>query len=141
MDTVVDMDADIPRSLVDILSWDARAFAHLATIGPRGEPHSSPVWFSWEDGLIKVSVYETSQKLKNIQRDHRVSISIVDPEDPYRYLEIRGTVTSFQRDPGLDLLNRLSGKYLGLDHYPWGSEDDVEVVLAIQPQHVVSMGQ
>ena len=134
------MAAAIPEPLADILAWDSKAFAHLATLGPRGEPQSSPVWFDWEDELIKVSVYETSQKLRNIRRDHRVSISIVDPKDPYRYLEIRGTVTTQQRDPELTLLTRLSAKYLGLDHYPWSREDDVEVVLTIQPEHIVSMG-
>ena len=134
------MAAAIPESLADILAWDTRAFAHLASIGPRGEPHTSPVWFDWEDELIKVSVYETSQKVRNIRRDRRVSVSIVDPNDPYRYLEIRGTVITLEPDPELTLLTRLSGKYLGLDHYPWSGEDDVEVVLAIQPEHIVSMG-
>ena len=140
LDTVMGMEAAIPKPLADILSWDARAFAHLATIGPSGEPQSSPVWFDWEDDQIKVSVYENSQKLRNIRGDRRVSVSIIDPDDPYRYLEIRGVVTSFVRDSEMALLTRLSGKYLGLDHYPWGRDDDVEVVLTIEPEHVVGMG-
>ncbi len=130
----------VPESLLDILAWDARAIAHLATIGPDGEPQTSPVWFLWEEELIKVSVYETSQKMANIRRDPRVSVSIVDPSDPYRYLEIRGRAVTHRRDPEMGLLTRMSGKYLGLDHYPWAQEEDVEVVISIEPRRIIGMG-
>lgn len=130
----------VPEALLYILDWDARAIAHLATIGPDGEPQTSPVWFHWDEDLIKVSVYETSQKMANIRRDPRVSVSIVDPSDPYRYLEIRGTAVIHRRDPEMGFLTRMSGKYLGLDHYPWAQEEDVEVVISIEPRRIVGMG-
>ncbi len=133
------MPASVPDSLAHILSWDAGALAHLGTVGPEGEPQISPVWFHWEDDLIKVSIYETSQKMRNIQRDRRVSVSIVDPDDPYRYIEVRGEVIDLRRDPHLRFLTRMSGKYLGLDHYPWARDEDVEVVISIEPHHVVGM--
>lgn len=130
----------IPGSLEDILSWEARALAHLATIGPDGAPQTSPVWFHWEDGLIEVSVYETSQKLKNMQRDPRVALSVVDPKDAYRYLEFRGVVKRLEPDPETELIIRLSGKYLGLDYYPWHEEGLVQIAVLIEPTRVFGMG-
>lgn len=132
---------EIPGSLEDILGWDVKALAHLATIGPDGAPQTSPVWFHWEDGLIRVSVYETSQKLKNVRRDPRVAVSIVDPRDAYRYLEFRGVVTSVKPDPHTELIIRLSGKYLGLDYYPWHEEGLVQVIVSIEPRRVFGMGE
>lgn len=134
------MPVSIPVSLIDILSWDVKALAHLATIGPDGGPQTSPVWFHQEDDLLQVSVYENSQKMRNIQRDPRISVSVVDPGDPYRYLELREAVVGTHRDPQLGFLTRMSGKYLGLDHYPWAREHDVEVVLSIEPHRVSGMG-
>lgn len=80
----------IPDSLAHILAWESKALAHIATIGPDGHPQSSPVWFDWENGQLKVSFYDSSQKMKNLRTDPRMSASIVDPEDRYRYVEIRG---------------------------------------------------
>lgn len=134
------MNATVPGSLADLLSWEAKALAHLATIGPDGAPQTSPVWFHWEDGHIRVSVYETSQKLKNIRRDPRVALSVVDPSDDYRYLELRGKVVALDRDPGMAYITRLSGKYLGLDYYPWYEDGQVEVVVTVEPVRIVGMG-
>ena len=105
----------IPESHADIL--DQRVLAHVATIGPDGEPQSNPVWFDHQDGNIRFSQTTTRQKVRNLKRDPRVAISIVDENNPYRYLEIRGTVERIDPDPDKAFINSMAKKYHGQDVY------------------------
>lgn len=130
----------VPESLAYILSRDSKALAHIATVGPGGAPHSSPVWFDWDDDQLVVSFYASSQKMRNVKRDPRVSASIVDPANAYRYLEIRGVAVAFEPDTDLEFMAKMAGKYLGLDHYPWHEEGQVEVTVTIDPTRITGMG-
>ncbi|MEU4342298.1 PPOX class F420-dependent oxidoreductase [Nocardia sp. NPDC023852] len=130
--------ATISGSHTDILG--KKGFAHLASLGPDGEPQSHPVWFDFDaaHGQLLVSTGTDRQKYRNIQRDPRVSVSILDPDDPYRYLEVRGRVVEIEPDPGKTFLDQLARKYLELDTYPYEQRRNVErVILHIQPDHVV----
>ncbi len=102
-----------PENYSDLLS--STALAHVATIGPEGEPQNNPVWFDWDGQHVKYSQTKTRQKYRNLNRDPRIALSIVDPENPYRYLEVRGEVTRIEEDPDLDFINSMAKKYLGLD--------------------------
>jgi PPOX class probable F420-dependent enzyme len=115
-----------------------KGFAHVATIGPHGEPQSTPVWFDTDGERLLISLTKTRQKYKNLQADRRVAVSITDPENPYHSLELRGTA-SFTDDPDKAFINRLSNKYLGKD-YPWNQPGDERVVVAIEPHHSTFMG-
>ncbi len=127
----------LSESSTRILSWEAKSFAHVATVGPSGEPHSSPVWFEWDGTLLRISLYDDAQKLKNLRRDPRVSISVMDPTDDYRFVEMRGVAEAFEADPDGAFLTRMSEKYLGLDHFPWPQEGKMEVVVTIRPTRVI----
>ena len=72
--------------------------ANVATIGPKGEPQVNPVWFSWDGQNLLFSQTQERQKLRNIKRDPRIAVSIMDPNNPYRYLEIRGVVSRIEDD-------------------------------------------
>jgi PPOX class probable F420-dependent enzyme len=131
--------AAISSSHTDIL--DKKGFAHLASLGPDGEPQSHPVWFDFDadHGQLLISTGTDRQKYRNLQRDPRVSVSILDPDDPYRYLEVRGRVVKIEPDPEKAFLDRLARKYLDLDTYPYEQRRNVErVILHIQPDHVVA---
>ncbi|MGK8491261.1 PPOX class F420-dependent oxidoreductase [Nocardia asiatica] len=131
--------ATICSSHSDIL--DKKGFAHLASLGPDGEPQSHPVWFDFDaaHGRLLVSTGTDRQKYRNIKRDPRVSVSILDPDDPYRYLEVRGRVVEIEPDPEKAFLDRLARKYLDLGTYPYEQRRNVErVILHIQPDHVVA---
>ncbi|MCL5047446.1 MAG: PPOX class F420-dependent oxidoreductase [Firmicutes bacterium] len=119
----------------DIL--ESKGFAHLATVGPEGELHSSPVWFGWDGKDILISQTKTRQKYKNILKNANVAVSILDPSDPYRYAEIRGKVTSITDDPDFSFIDQMAKKYIGQDHYPWHQPGDERVVLHITPEKIL----
>jgi PPOX class probable F420-dependent enzyme len=130
--------SQIPEGYEDLL--ETTALIHVATIGPDGEPQSNPVWFDWDGEHIKFSQTKTRQKFKNVERDSRIAISIVDPDNPYRYLEVRGEVTKIEEDPKNDFINAMAKKYLGKDEYPYHQPGDERIVLYLEPEHTTQMG-
>lgn len=130
----------IPDSHADLLDWDTKAFAHLATTGPQGEPQSSPVWFDWDDTHIKFSLTKTRQKYRNLQSDKRIAISIIDPANDYRYIEIRGDLVEIEADPDINFISRMAKKYINKDRYPWHKEGDERVIMKISPVKTSVMG-
>ncbi len=123
---------------VDLL--DSTALAHVATIGPNGEPQVTPVWFGWDGTHLRFSQTTTRQKYRNVKREPRIALSIVDPTNPYRYLEIRGHVVAIEPDPDLAFTDSMAKKYLGQDHYPWHDPKDERVVVVVAPEHTTQMG-
>ena len=87
--------------------------AFVSTLGPRGEPQTTPLWFLWEGGHVRLSLVEGRQKLRNLRRDPRISVVVVDPADPTWYVELRGRVDELVPDPTLDLERRVAEKYTG----------------------------
>jgi len=132
-----DKSFSIPEGYVDLL--ESNALAHIATIGPDGEPQNNPVWFDWDGEQVKFSQTKTRQKYKNVGREPRLALSIVDPENPYRYLEIRGEVVRVEEDPNNDFINAMAKKYLGVDEYPYHQPGDERIVLYIEPEHTTQM--
>lgn len=128
----------IPEQYHDLLA--STALAHIATIGPNGEPQVTPVWFGWDGEHVRFSQTSTRQKLRNLRRDPRIALSIVDPANPLRYLEIRGRVVAVEPDPELAFINRMAQKYLGRERYPWHRSGDERVVVVVEPQHTTHMG-
>ncbi|MGB3683046.1 MAG: PPOX class F420-dependent oxidoreductase, partial [Rubrobacteraceae bacterium] len=127
----------IPEGYEDLLKTNA--LVHVATIGPDGEPQNNPVWFDWDGEHVKFSQTKTRQKYKNVSREPRLALSIVDPENPYRYLEIRGEVKKVEEDPDNEFINAMAGKYLGLDEYPYHQPGDERIVVYVEPEHTTQM--
>lgn len=128
----------IPEAYHDLLG--STALAHVATLGPNGEPQTTPVWFGWDGQHLKFSQTKTRQKFRNVARDPRIALSIVDPENPYRYLEIRGEVARVEEDPDRDFIDEMARKYMGEERYPWHRPGDERVVVYVTPRHTTQMG-
>jgi PPOX class probable F420-dependent enzyme len=126
----------IPDNYKDLLEPKSKTFAHVATIGPHGEPQSNPVWFDWDGTYIRFSQTKTRQKYRNLQRDPHIALSIIDPTNPYRYLEVRGKVVRIDEDPNNAFINSMAKKYLNQDVYPWHRPGDERVVIVVQPEAV-----
>ena len=115
------MGQGIPDSHKDMLG--KAAFGHLATLNPDGSPQSTPG--RWKD--------------RNMRRDSRVALSIIDPDNAYRYLEVRGRVVDITEEGALDHINKLAKMYLGKDEYPFLQPGEVRVKYKIAPEHSTSM--
>ncbi|MCX4761180.1 PPOX class F420-dependent oxidoreductase [Streptomyces sp. NBC_01275] len=120
-------------SVRDLL--DGRNFAGVATLGPDGAPQNSVVWIKREGDTVLFSSTEGRQKVRNLRRDPRVSLSVYDLANPYTSVEIRGTAEILP-DPDKRLPHELSHKYLGIDP-PAEKDEEVRVIIRIVPRKVV----
>ena len=130
-----DSTAVVPASYHDLLA--STALAHVATIGPDGALQTSPVWFNWDGARLLLALVPERQKLRNLRRDPHVAVSMIDPANPFRYLEIRGRAT-FESDPDSSVVTRLVRKYTGSDELP-GAKGE-RVIVAIEPTHATYQG-
>lgn len=131
--------ADIPAAYLDLLT-QKKAFAHLATIQPDGSPQVTPVWFDYVGGKIRVNTAKGRVKARNMAPGTKVALSILDPDNAYRYVQIRGSVTGETTDGAVAHIDSLAKKYLGKDTYPWHNPKDVRVIYEITPAAVQTMG-
>ena len=128
----------IPEEYADLL--DKKAFWHIATIGSDGSPQSSPVWAGWDGEHFKFSLTRGRRKFHNLEAHPEIAVSATDPDNPYRYLEIRGRVVAVEDDPSHDFINSMAKKYMDLDKYPYHQEGDERVVMIVEPTHTTHMG-
>lgn len=129
---------EIPAEFAEIL--DKKAFAHLATMMKDGSPQVSPVWVEREGDKLIVNSALGRIKDRNIRNDPRVAVSATDPDNPYRALMIRGRVVDITQDGAEEHIDKLAKKYLGVDKYPYRSDDEVRVKYTIEPERVGTMG-
>jgi len=131
--------ASIPDKFLDLLQHK-KAFAHLATLMPDGSPQVTPVWFDYTNGKIRINSARGRVKAKTLKEGARVALAILDPENPYRYIQVRGTVKS-ATETGADAhIDSLAKKYLGKDKYPFSQPGEVRVVYEIEPTSAQAMG-
>jgi PPOX class probable F420-dependent enzyme len=124
-----------PASHADLL--ERPLFAHLATVRPDGSPQSSVMWFAWDGARIRMTHTKTRQKFANLEHEPRVAISVADPDDGYRFIEVRGTVESITDDTAdAEFYKSLQHRY-GMD-YPI-NDAHVRVIITIRPDRYVAV--
>jgi PPOX class probable F420-dependent enzyme len=128
----------IPQSHRDLL--DKKALAHLGTLMPDGSPQVTPVWCDFDGTWVRVNSAKGRRKDRNMRRDPRVALSLCDPDNPYRYLEIRGQIVEITEDGADEHIDRLARKYLGVDTYPNRKAGEVRVIYKISPTRFTKMG-
>jgi PPOX class probable F420-dependent enzyme len=124
-----------PESHADLL--DKPTFAHLATVRPDGSPQSSVMWFAWDGDRIRMTHTKTRQKFRNLADEPRVALSIADPDDQYRFLEVRGVVEGVEDDDEQASFYQSLQKRYGMD-YPV-KDAAVRVILTIRPEKYVAV--
>jgi PPOX class probable F420-dependent enzyme len=128
----------IPNAYLDL--FKKKALAHLATLMPSGEPQVTPVWIDYDGERVIFNTAVGRQKDKNLVRDGRVALSITDPDNPFRYLEVRGQVSERTLAGADEHIDKMAKKYTGQDKYSFGQPGEVRVIFKIKPEHVTSMG-
>ncbi|WP_328873906.1 PPOX class F420-dependent oxidoreductase [Streptomyces sp. NBC_00287] len=112
-------------------------FWHLATVGPDGAPHVSPMWADIEDEYVMVNTSIGRVKVDNLRRNPFVSLSHIDPENPYDRAEIRGRVVRFvEGEVAERAMDRLAMKYIGEERYPWLLAGERRVMVLIEAERV-----
>jgi len=128
----------IPQNFRDL--FNKRAFAALTTLMPDGSPQTTPVWVDFDGQYVIFNSARGRQKDRNVRRDPRVALAVVDPENPYRYLEVRGKVAEITEDGAAAHIDKMAKKYLGVDKYPYAQPGEVRVLYKIRPEHTTTMG-
>jgi len=130
---------EIPEAYRDL--FEGKAFGNFATVMPDGTPHVTPVWVDYDGEHVLVNSVQGRRKIKNVSRDPKVGLSVLDPDDPYRYVSIQGEVTTVTSDGAVEHINDLARRYMGVEEYPnLGQEDGARVVVEITPNRVVTSG-
>jgi PPOX class probable F420-dependent enzyme len=131
--------AAIPDNYLDLLQ-QKKAFANLATVFADGSPQVTPVWFDYTDGKIRVNTAKGRVKSRTLKPGASVALAIMDPDNPYRYVQIRGNVAR-SVETGADAhIDSLAKKYLDNDTYPFRQPGEVRIMYEIEPGSVSGMG-
>lgn len=127
----------IPEKFLDL--FQKKAFAHLVTLMPDGSPQSTPVWCDFDGQYVIFNTAAGRQKDKNLIRDGRAALSIIDPDNAYRYLEVRGRVAERTTNGADDHIDKMAMKYMGKDKYPFRQPGEQRVIFKIKPEHITGM--
>jgi PPOX class probable F420-dependent enzyme len=130
--------ATIPAEFRSLLT-EKKAFAQVATAGKSG-PQVTPVWIDFDGTHVLVNTARGRAKVRRFEHDPRVAINILDPDNPYRYLEIRGRVVETTEKGAAEHIDKMAKKYLGKDKYPFGQPGEVRVLYKIAPEFVHGRG-
>jgi PPOX class probable F420-dependent enzyme len=132
--------------MADVLSAKARALierpvlASLATLNPDGSPQITPLWVDLDGDSVVFNTANGRKKTRNLERDGRVAVTVIDPEDQYNVVAFRGTVTDITTDGADAHIDALAKKYLDVDAYPMRSEGEVRVRVIVRTDHIAMQG-
>lgn len=130
--------AAIPEKYLDL--FQKRTFGQLATLMPDGSPQVSPVWVDYDGRHILINSAKGRVKDKNMRRDPRVGLDLVDPANPYRHMSVRGRVVDITEQGADTHIDKLAKKYLGQDKYPNRRPGEMRVIYKIEPECAFTMG-
>jgi PPOX class probable F420-dependent enzyme len=129
----------LPDEVVALLRKPALCF--VTTLMPDGSPQATQTWVDTDGKNVVVNTVAGFQKLRNVERDPRVSIAIADPDKPVIYAEVRGRVVGTTEEGGWEHINALSEKYTGGPYQPWSEQARNRVIMTIAPDKVRMMGR
>ncbi len=129
------MPATIPEEFLDLFSPEKKAFAYAATVMPDGTPQVTPVWIDYDGQHVVFNTAKGRVKERNLQQNPLVAVAVVDPENPYRYVQVRGRV-QLTEEGADEHINKLAYKYLGVDEYPYRAPGEERIIVKITPTAV-----
>ena len=128
----------IPDNFRDL--FQKKAFGQLATLMKDGTPQVTPVWFDFDGTHVRVNSAKGRIKDKNVRRNPQVALTVQDPDNPYRYIAVRGAVVDISESGADAHIDSLAKKYLDQDKYPFRQPGEVRVVYKIRVDNVSTMG-
>ncbi len=125
----------IPENAIDIVNKPA--LAHLATLMPNEVPQVTPVWFDYDGTYIRINTGKGRRKERNMEERPQVGLDIVDPDNQFHWISIRGHVSEITEDGAIEHINKLSRKYMGQDYQEF-QPGEVRVICKIVPDRVIA---
>jgi PPOX class probable F420-dependent enzyme len=119
---------------------EAKNFCHVATIDSDGTPHVAVVWVDVNGSDVLLNGAEGREWPENLRRDPRVTLTVVNHENPYEYVSIDGRVVEMTHDGADEHIDRMSQKYFGKERYPYASPDETRLLIRIRPDRVSVRG-
>jgi PPOX class probable F420-dependent enzyme len=132
--------------MADVLSEKARALiarpvlASLATLNADGSPQITPLWIDLDGDDVVFNTSQSRKKARNLERDGRVAVTVIDPDDAYNVLAFRGTVTAITTDGADAQVDAMAKKYLGVDSFPGRREGDARIRIIVRIDHIAMQG-
>jgi PPOX class probable F420-dependent enzyme len=127
---------ELPQDLLDLLRRPSPCF--LATLMPDGAPQLTQTWVDTDGEHILVNTVDGFRKVRNVERDPRVALTIADPDRPARYFQVRGRVLDVTADGAEEHIEKLAQRYLG-GPYPWyGGRDQKRLLLTIEAEKITT---
>jgi len=130
----------VPESHQDLLKDETRAFVHLATIMADGTPQVTPVWFNMDGNYILLNSATGRLKDRNMRARPNVALCISDPNNPYRYLQIRGRIVEFTNEKAEEHIDILNMKYHGNPNYAGHNPAKPRVIYKVEPLKIDAHG-
>lgn len=131
--------AKLPEQALRLLK-EGKNFAAVATLMPDGSPHVTVTWIDTDGKHVIFNTAEGRLKPKNLRRDPRVAISVINSENPYQQVVIRGRVVEMTHEGADEHIDRMAKKYLGVDKYPYRAPGEKRVIVKVVPEKVAVMG-
>ena len=128
---------DLPDRFVELMRGRNPCF--ISTLMPDGSPHTTQTWVDTDGAYVIINTVQTHQKMRNIERDPRVSVAVCDAADPSRYYAVRGRVTNITAEGGAEHIEALAQRYTGGPYQWYGGRDQVRVILTITANRIHSM--
>lgn len=129
----------VPESMRDL--FERETFAGFSTVMPDGTPQVTPVWIDMVDDHVLVNTARGRQKERNVRENPEVGVLVMDPEDPYRYVSIRGEVEEVTEEGAVEHIDKLARLYMDVEEYPHhGEERGPRVIIRIRPDRVITSG-
>ena len=129
---------DLPEDLIALLRQPTPCF--VATVMPDGAPQLTQTWVDTDGEHVLINSVAGFQKIRNIERDPRVALTVSDPENSFRYFAVRGRVLNVTEDGAADHIEKLAQRYLG-GPYPWyGGRDQTRVLITIEADKISGVG-
>jgi PPOX class probable F420-dependent enzyme len=132
--------------MADVLSEKARALiarpvlASLATLNADGSPQITPLWIDLDGDDVVFNTSQSRKKARNLERDGRVAVTVIDPDDTYNVVAFRGTVTEITTDGADAQVDAMAKKYLGVDSFPGRREGDARIRIIVRTDHIAMQG-
>ncbi len=128
----------IPKS--HLVLFERPIVAALGTVLPNGQPQVQPVWCSYDGRQVLVNTVKGRAKYANMHARPKITLLLIDPDDVYYWIEVRGTVVEETTNGADAHIDQLARKYLGAEKYPWAKPEDTRVIFKIAPRRVVTLG-